>query len=105
MSIILRGVKMPESCHDCICGYGGFCFSAPPESDGKCPISGRPDWCPAQEVEQPHGRLINADALRKRVKTECNPYGKPTIGFDDGCKVMDMIDNAPTIIEAEGRGT
>ena len=50
----------------------------------------------------PHGRLIDADVLRKRVKTECNPYGKPTIGFDDGCKVMDMIDNAHTIIEAEG---
>jgi len=25
--------------------------------------------------------------------------------FDDGCKVMDMIDNAHTIIEAEGSGT
>ena len=42
-------------------------------------------------------RLIDADALYREVKTECNPYGKPTIGFDDGKKVMEMINNQPTI--------
>lgn len=47
------------------------------------------------------GRLIDADVLYRRIKTECNPYGKPTINFDDGNKVMDMIAYAPTIIPAE----
>jgi len=42
-------------------------------------------------------RLIDADALYREVKTECNPYGKPTIGFDDGKKVLELIDAAPTI--------
>ena len=45
-------------------------------------------------------RLIDANALYREVKTECNPYGKPTIGFDDGKKVLKLIDAAPTI-EAE----
>lgn len=45
-------------------------------------------------------RLIDANALYREVKTECNPYGKPTIGFDDGKKVLELIDAAPTI-EAE----
>ena len=42
-------------------------------------------------------RPIDADALYREVKTECNPYGKPTIGFDDGKKVLELIDAAPTI--------
>ena len=45
-------------------------------------------------------RLIDANALYREVKTECNPYGKPTIGFDDGKKVLEMINRQPTI-EAE----
>lgn len=44
-------------------------------------------------------RLIDADALYRKIKTECNPYGKPTINFEDGCKVLGMIDNSPTIEE------
>lgn len=42
-------------------------------------------------------RLIDANALYREVKTECNPYGKPTIGFDDGKKVLELIDAAPAI--------
>ena len=42
-------------------------------------------------------RLIDANALYREVKTECNPYGKPTIGFDDGKKVLKLIDAASTI--------
>lgn len=42
-------------------------------------------------------RLIDADSLYRRVKTECNPYGKPTIEYESGCKVLDWIDSAPTI--------
>lgn len=41
-------------------------------------------------------RYIDADALYVNVKAECNPYGKPTISFDDGCKVLDMIRRTPT---------
>ena len=42
-------------------------------------------------------RLIDANALYRKVKTECNPYGKPTIDFESGKKVLDIIDNAPTV--------
>ena len=40
-------------------------------------------------------RYIDADTLCVNVKAECNPYGKPTISFDDGCKVLDMIRRTP----------
>lgn len=42
-------------------------------------------------------RLIDADALHRKVKTETNPYGKPTIDYDSGVKVLGWIDKAPMI--------
>lgn len=49
-------------------------------------------------------RLIDADALYRKVKTEWNPYGKPSIGYEDGKKVLDLIKAAPTVfVDAEWR--
>lgn len=42
-------------------------------------------------------RPIDADALYRRIKEECNPYGKPSIGWEDGQSVMMWIRCAPTI--------
>lgn len=42
-------------------------------------------------------RLIDADALYRKVKAECNPYGKPITGFEDGKKVLKWIESAPTV--------
>lgn len=39
---------------------------------------------------------IDANHLYCRVKTEANPYGKPTIDYKSGVKVLDMIENQPT---------
>ena len=49
----------------------------------------------------PHGRLIDADKLYKWIKAECNPYGKPTIGKEDGMRVIEIIEACHTVIEAE----
>lgn len=40
--------------------------------------------------------LISRKALKKAIKTECNPYGKPIIDFESGKRVLKIIDNAPT---------
>ena len=42
-------------------------------------------------------RPIDADALHRKVKMETNPYGKPTIDYDSGVKVLEWIGKAPTI--------
>ena len=42
-------------------------------------------------------RPIDADKLREKIEIECNPYGKPSIGYDDGIKVLKIIAQAPTI--------
>ena len=42
-------------------------------------------------------RLIEADTLHRKVKMETNPYGKPTIDYDSGVKVLEWIEQAPTV--------
>ncbi len=46
-------------------------------------------------------KLIDADKLFSRIKTECNPYGKPTINFEDGKRVLDIIENTPTVFDVD----
>ena len=35
--------------------------------------------------------LISRHAAIKWVKTECNPYGKPTLDFESGMKVIEYL--------------
>lgn len=44
-------------------------------------------------------RYIDANRLYNRVKSECNPYGKPTIDFESGCRVLSMIEEASEVDE------
>lgn len=47
-------------------------------------------------------RLIDADALYYKVKCECNPYGKPSIDFESGKKVLNWIEQARTVERPHG---
>ncbi len=40
---------------------------------------------------------IEADHLRREIQAQANPYGKPSIGYDDGLKVLQIIDRQITI--------
>lgn len=46
-------------------------------------------------------RLIDADKLYNWVRTECNPYGKPTIDFESGNRMLDMIKRSSTAFDKE----
>lgn len=37
---------------------------------------------------------ISRKALEKAIKTECNPYGAPTIDYKSGLRVLEIIDRA-----------
>lgn len=41
------------------------------------------------------GELINRQAAIEWVKTECNPYGKPTLDFESGKKVIEYLKQMP----------
>ena len=92
MSILIKGMEMPEKC--------GSCDLFHVESPMHCTVvkghktvgapygMPRPDWCPLVEIPE-HGRLIDAD----RATTESiKRTGKRLLA----------IDTAPTVIEAEG---
>ena len=34
-----------------------------------------------------------AERLKNKIKTECNPYGKPTFDYDTSLAIMSYIDN------------
>ncbi len=40
--------------------------------------------------------LIRRQAAIRWVKTECNPYGKPTLDFESGKKVIEHLEQMPT---------
>ena len=44
---------------------------------------------------------ISRQAAIRWVKTECNPYGKPTLDFESGKKVIEHLEQMPS---AERRG-
>lgn len=45
--------------------------------------------------------LISRQNAIRWVKTECNPYGKPTLDFDSGVKVIEHLKKMPS---AERKG-
>ena len=99
MSVLIKGMEMPTSCSVCrLFGEYGCPFIG---AVGYALTRGeRNEDCPLVPVPK-HGRLIDADALYREIKAECNPYGKPSIGYDDGLKVLGIIGSTPPVIPAE----
>lgn len=92
MSILIKGIKMPKRGEKIII----LTSSGYVEDVSGQVIQG------AEAVELSlHGRLIDADALENKGADVCcseGYYGSDVWGFS-----YDIIDDAPTIIEAEGK--
>ena len=72
MSVLIKGMDMPESCCECPCEYDSF----------RCNVTGTKFWdiedfdtltqrlpnCPLVEIKTPHGRLIDADDSKNFVE-------------------------------------
>lgn len=109
MGVYIKGMDMPESCHQCVAGYGGFCFVCPAEEDGICPDHGRPEWCPLIGLPAQHGRLGDLDAMAFD-ESEAYMSAQAKLGRDvitTGInsivhrKIQLLIMDTPTIIESE----
>jgi len=105
MSVLIRNMEMPTSCADCRLMADGWCYSVGLEQREKISTVKRPTWCPLIPVP-PHGRLIDADALRQSMYHEAFETDSPMQKWDSGCwiryKMFErMEENAPTIIPAE----
>lgn len=115
MSILIKGMKMPENCIKCPMQFGGMCYVMPAEVDVSrvAPTveeawkQGKPDWCPLVEIPEPYGDLIDRDALVKDL-TNGIKAGLLLDGYEeyqninntDDC--VECVKYADAVIEAEG---
>ena len=103
MSVLIKGMKMPNNCMACDIeepdDYGSVyrCpliykgYTSKIRQDGKLPK------CPLVELPEKHGRLIDADLLKNEYPHDTD-WDYPV---NTNCYVSGSIDNAPTVIEAE----
>lgn len=93
MAIYIKGMEMPKKCYGCFEEYhpvnllSGTCKLTGESTDGFA--YKRREDCPLIDVPEPHGRLIDADRLKK-------VFGRNVASAE----AFDCIfDNAPTVIE------
>ena len=89
MSILIRSMEMPELCGQCF--LRGNCKQ-------RIYMEQRPKGCPLVEVPTPHGRLGDLDKLM----TEFMDSDLDHLQRDDWKEVIQIVADAPTVIEAEG---
>lgn len=105
MSILIKGMEMPQNCFDCLMSSFGLCNLIEGAPIGN-PLK-RLDNCPLIELP-PHGHLIDADALSSKLTdlAECEWNQSTGTTWAEAFEEVDgFVQDAPTIIEAEGRET
>lgn len=99
MSVIVMGMEMPERCETCdlICdddsGLEVCCCTGEIVDREE---QARPRWCPLRPLPEKHGRLGDIDAIMEEIKNSRIFKGDYLIAL------MDIVDGARTIVEAEG---
>lgn len=111
MSIFLRGVDMPECCGGCPCCYekaDGSCFCTAIKDGEPCDIDDldqRLPNCPAEDVPEPHGYLIDRNAVINRalnLGTSHDPIVSAVIEATIQVLLL-AIKDIPAVINAEGK--
>ena len=123
MSILIKGMKMPDSCVECLAVIRDtltdpidrdsqkvtriYNCSLKPNSieDGWVTFSkvcsSRQEWCPLVELPEKHGRLIDESTVLEMIrKSMC--IKDLSFLYHAEKSVVNQIYHAPTIIEAEG---
>ena len=110
MSVLVRGMEMPESCEDCdLCTSDGYCIAMGgdslwdvlPEGAEYFPTGWKYGGCPLVEVPAPHGRLIDYGWVVENVIKKLGIKDKQYL-LQAEKALMILVDEAPTVIEAEG---
>ena len=116
MSIMIKDMEMPKNCKECpFSDHEAWCLIPGDWRERYyMPEDERSEHCPLIELP-PHGRLIDADELMKKVKNveyKCIMAGKmyPDSFLNNAGKscvewwyVEDLVENAPTFLEAEDK--
>lgn len=105
MSVFIRGMEMPTTC--CNCKFREpfidfvYCHLAEMDMEYEESDNCRHPDCPLVEIPTPHGRLIDIKSVEDgKFTTVGNDYQRWWNGA-----LESVVDNAPTVIEAEGSET
>ena len=101
MSVLIRKMEMPKGCWACPFAVGKHYECLFTKKSYNWGLTTRPSDCPLIEVPTPHGRLIDADALKREFPHDSD-WDYPV---SSNSYVNDIIDKQQTIIEAEGSDT
>lgn len=106
MGIYIKGLEVPKDCQYCPCckwkrngdGILGCRVKNNYFTEMELCHGEKPSWCPLTEVPEPHGRLIDADALVEMA------YKEETNGVTfcvDSAEELEILfdDNAPIVIK------
>ncbi len=108
MSVIVKGMEMPENCGECRLMTDFWCYAKMVNGQpGPTFMDRRPDWCPLRPLPEKHGRLVDADALSDEYALmTCEIHGfriEPLGVGDEHAKLkFKPWREVPTIVEAEG---
>ena len=76
MSVVVKGMRMPENCIACPMQFGGWCYAALPEIDERVAPTvdeaveqGKPDWCPLVDLGK-HGDLIDRGKFQHWIEVQ-----------------------------------
>lgn len=95
MSILIRGAKMPKNCNECALDDVGDKVCCDKWRDFVYRAVDKPMDCPLVEVSTPHGRLIDADKVIDDIERSRAFHGDALL------ILRDILNDAPTVIEAE----
>lgn len=97
MSVLIKGMKMPDGCYVCPILNQDDCYCEVKQAKAD-DIFDRPDWCPLVEVPTPHGRLIEEPTtLSYSGVCKIDPYNY--VGLAE--YFCGQIKSQQTVIEAE----
>ena len=108
-SIIIKGMQMPSECRECpLCQYYPMIGETRCRRTGEVlasgfgtiKFSGRSEHCQLAELPEKHGRLIDADAL---IRDHFSPEHRIALSEANKTWMRKIINDAPTIVEAEGK--
>lgn len=94
MSILIKGMEMPRSCAECYVAWERCHRTVEWYKNNPQYYDIRHEDCPLVPVP-PHGDLIDAQEQMRLMQS----YEYDT--YEDYRRAFDVLDNAPTIIEAE----
>ena len=105
MSILIKDMDMPKVCNECpfCCNPSYFeyawCELLQQHFDMDESYNKVADFCPITEVPTPHGRLGDLDKLMAEFMDSDLDH----LQRDDWKEVIQIVADAPTVIEAEGK--